>query len=132
MTGAAHRDHGELWWQILHPGGKVAEREVPGAGGVPGPPFGALAHVQQDRALAHQLAGLLRAGPGLPPEQAAGPAAHAALPAAVPVSRHSWASAARVYLSSIRAMTRPLAAVRRLAIEPGLQHTPGGITTKCI
>src|ERR1019366_6332922 len=52
-----------------HPGGQ-------GAGGSPAPPFGGLAHVQQDRALAHQLAGLLRAGFGPAREQVAGPAAH--------------------------------------------------------
>src|ERR1035438_1773266 len=88
----AHGHHGALWWQVLHPGGKLAERDVPGAGGVPGPPFGGLADVQQDRALAHQLVGLLRAGFGPPPEQAAGPAAHAALAAAVLVTRESPAS----------------------------------------
>src|ERR1022692_3377471 len=26
VAGAAHGDHGALWWQILEPGGKVAER----------------------------------------------------------------------------------------------------------
>src|SRR5450759_533083 len=57
VAGAAHGDHGALWRQILEPGGKAAERDVPGAGCVPGPPFGGLAHVQQDRALAHQLPG---------------------------------------------------------------------------
>ena len=107
VAGAAHRDHGALEWQVLHPGGKVAERDVPGAGSVPGPPFGALAHVQQDRALAHQLAGLLRAGSGPPPEQAAGPAAHAA--PAVPVTRQSPASAARVYSSSTATTACPAA-----------------------
>jgi len=46
------------------------------------PAIRGLAHVQQDRAPAHQLAGLLRAGFGPPSEQAAAPAAHAALAAA--------------------------------------------------
>src|ERR1019366_4023359 len=109
VAGAAHGDHGALWWQILEPGGKVAERDVPGAGGVPGPPFGGLAHVQQDRALAHQLAGLLRAGFGPAREQVAGPAAHSALAAAVPVTRDSPASAAWVYSSSMATTACPAA-----------------------
>src|ERR1035441_1325564 len=109
VAGAAHGDHGALWWQILEPGGKVAERDVPGAGGVPGPPFGGLAHVQQDPALAHQLAGPLRLRLGPAREQVAGPAAHAALAAAVPVTRESPASAALVYSSSMATTACPAA-----------------------
>src|ERR1039457_6102359 len=82
VAGAAHGDHGAPRRQVLHPGGQPAERDVPGAGGVPGAPLGVLPDVQQERALLLQLPGLFRAGFGPLGEQAAEQPAHAALPAA--------------------------------------------------
>src|SRR6478609_2914475 len=80
VPGPAHRDDLPAGREFLAAPIEVVQRDVPGLGGMPGPPLGRLPHIQQHRAPVDSAAGLGGAGRGVLAGEQTGQETHRPLP----------------------------------------------------